>query len=584
MDRVSGTTAGSAEPEGQDIPLLVTLGISGHRKPKQLGDIARLTSRMKEQLRSIRSGLREANGAVSFLMISPLADGADRLFVRAVWEVEPEARLLVPLPFDKEAYEKSFFSEESVQEFRGILEHPNCLEWFVLPDSCEDEYLEVGRYVVDHSDIMFFLFEGNDFAEAPLDGGTGSVLRYARYDVNRGAAGWSVDTGDTEADRPSHQGGICYLFNTRDETVTVMLPGVEATTTPEALDPEVFRNQNVHHLKRVSARPDDGADPEDTLGRLKALQQRRFDDTASRCQRRFDAQNSIVIALAFCMSSVVLLDWFSGGNHVFERLGVLRYVINWDSLALAGLLAIVVIVLRFRNRHFLEDWMESRYLAEELRYASEYLQAGVPFSSVFQKVIDEPMPVKLIRIWQSIYFQAHLGHRGHGFEQPPAAELKRMLLDRSGLVADQLIWHHRRSKQKWDLDRRHRQLRNLWFLLSGSAAAMAIGAVAFDAESAQFAGFSLANLLDLLSSMSSLLLAGVAAMSQVKEHGKIASRYLYTRMQLADLYKGIHFIEYRDEDRMRWALQQSVLEAARILKMTTHAWIYTMQDKDPHWS
>lgn len=139
------------------IPLLVTVGVSGHRKPDQLGDVDTLRETVAGQFSQLANSFRKANGNVQFLLFSPLADGADRLLVDAVWQVQPEARLIVPMPFEQAQYEASFFDARSVEQFRGYLRHPNCIEAFVLPGGTQGEYLDVGKFVVDHSDIMFFL-------------------------------------------------------------------------------------------------------------------------------------------------------------------------------------------------------------------------------------------------------------------------------------------------------------------------------------------------------------------------------------------------------------------------------------------
>ena len=131
------------------VPLLVRIGISGHRKPEDLGDVGRLRALIQEQLGHLKERLTARGTQLDLLLVSPLADGADRLLVDAVWEVEPEAQLIVPMPFDQDDYERSFLDHQSVLDFRAYLAHPNCLERFVVAGGSEGDFLPVGKYVVD---------------------------------------------------------------------------------------------------------------------------------------------------------------------------------------------------------------------------------------------------------------------------------------------------------------------------------------------------------------------------------------------------------------------------------------------------
>jgi hypothetical protein len=54
------------------------------------------------------------------VLLSPLAEGADRLVAEVALEVG--ARLVVPLPMPQHLYEEDFRSPESLAEFRCLLE------------------------------------------------------------------------------------------------------------------------------------------------------------------------------------------------------------------------------------------------------------------------------------------------------------------------------------------------------------------------------------------------------------------------------------------------------------------------------
>lgn len=572
------------QSEGR-LPLVVTLGISGHRKPEQLGDLEQLNALLIQEIRRVRDHLVAQNGEVSFLTISPLADGADRIFARAVWEVDPEARLIVPLPFDKGEYEASFFHQESVQEFNELLDQPNCLEHFVIEGGRSDEYLEVGKYVVDHADVMFFLHDGADFHQAPMDGGTSSVLHYARFTPTSDRPADASKSGtNRESDSERKP---CVVIDTMTREATVYLPNREEPVNPSSVDPAVFKNSHARLL--------DGMDPlhpwtggrEELSRHLNTLHYNAFDKPAGEHQKSFDRQGTLIIAMAFLVGLNVLLDWFTGGNDWFKEKiseGWPTEVLNWDTLCLAGLLVIIITVYFFRHGDWLQRWVEKRYLAEATRHMGDLLLAGVPMSTIICHARHEPVALSLTRVWHSLYLQAHLSFHQEGAEPITAREIRARLLHEEGLILDQLNWHKGRAHQKWRTENRYGVARTVFFALSGGAAIVAAYAVIVGTEGDTYLSISWSNWIDLVASSASLALAGVAAMAQVKEHGKMASRYQGVARQLENLFRHVTFTSQGGGEHQRDALLEAVLEANRILRMATNSWIHTMESKDPDYS
>ena len=572
-------------PEKQsegNLPLVVTLGISGHRKPAQLGDLERLNTLLTREIRRVRDHQRQQNGEVTFLIISPLADGADRIFARAVWEVDPEARLIVPIPFSKGEYEASFFNQESVQEFNELLEDPRCLEYFVIAGGRSDEYLEVGKYVVDHADVMFFLHDGSDFRQAPMDGGTSSVLHYARFTPTSDLPASGTIPGTNQEAAPGRR--PCVYIDTLAGEASVYLPDREAPVAPEEVEPEVFQNLHAYLLSGVAPLHPWTEGREALSHHLNTLHREQFDEPAGLFQRRFDRQITLIIAMAFLVGLDVLLDWFTLGNDWFKDTFGPWWptdVINWDTLSLVGLLVILVTVLLFRRGAWLQHWVEVRYLAEATRHLDDLLLAGVPMSTIIRHARHEPVPLSLCRVWHSLYLQAHLGFHPEGAAPVTAREIRARLLHEEGLILDQLKWHRMRAGQKWRAETRYSLVRNICFVLSGGAAVVAAYAVISGTEGIMYLSISWSNWIDLVASGASLALAGVAAMAQVKEHGKMASRYQVVSRRLEHLFRHVTFTSQGGGEHQRDALREAVLEANQILRLATHAWIHTMQSKDP---
>ena len=106
--------------------------------------------------------------------VSPLAEGADRLVARAV--LERGGDLHVPLPLDPDDYRQDFDSPQSVAEFDALLEL--AADVIALPEapSRNEAYEEAGLYVLDHSDAIIALWDGQP---AQGRGGTAETVSTA---------------------------------------------------------------------------------------------------------------------------------------------------------------------------------------------------------------------------------------------------------------------------------------------------------------------------------------------------------------------------------------------------------------------
>jgi hypothetical protein len=148
---------------------MTTIGVTGHRV---LADTEEIAAGVEEALR----GIQEAFPGETLTVVSPLAEGADRLVTRRVL-LRPGARLVVPLPLDKGDYMAGFQSDESRREFRRLLHR--AAQVIALPSaSTHDEaYAAAGRYVLDHCDVLIAIWDGRN---PQGRGGTAEVVAQAR--------------------------------------------------------------------------------------------------------------------------------------------------------------------------------------------------------------------------------------------------------------------------------------------------------------------------------------------------------------------------------------------------------------------
>ena len=163
------------EPDGAGvIPFRVRVGVTGHR---QIPDDPALGEQVRRALARIRE-LAPGRTPVRLAVVSPLAEGADQLVAEIVLEEDPAASLEAVLPLSETEYLRRFENEESGPAFRELASRANTVTGPArAPATPEQAYEEVGRSVVESSDVLLALWDGQ---EARGQGGTASIVAYAR--------------------------------------------------------------------------------------------------------------------------------------------------------------------------------------------------------------------------------------------------------------------------------------------------------------------------------------------------------------------------------------------------------------------
>jgi len=146
----------------------IVVAITGHRDMIETEEINQKVSHFFKEL-------IEENREI--VLLSPLADGADRFVARIFLDLKnryQKLSLIVPMPFDKNRYMEDF-SNSSKDEFLKLLDKSD--EVFEVEHITASGYLDVGRYVVDSSNILLALWDGTYNGKI---GGTGDVVEYAK--------------------------------------------------------------------------------------------------------------------------------------------------------------------------------------------------------------------------------------------------------------------------------------------------------------------------------------------------------------------------------------------------------------------
>ena len=162
------------------------IGVTGHRPNK----MKQGNGRLRENVIQALEGLRADNPHHHFIVLSPLAEGADRMVAELAMEVL-NASLQVPLPLPYDLYVSDFESAESVEEFKrlvGIAEY-----YYEMPlrfgnirelasqrnnEARNQQYALAGAYIAQRCDRLLAIYDGQLENGAGATGGTGQIVRW----------------------------------------------------------------------------------------------------------------------------------------------------------------------------------------------------------------------------------------------------------------------------------------------------------------------------------------------------------------------------------------------------------------------
>jgi hypothetical protein len=179
----------------------LVIGVSGHRDLREED-----RQGLEDQVEEILLKFRKDYSATPLILVSALAEGADRLAARVALAPHVGARLIVPLPMPLDLYELDFHSlsvletpvgivavdRSSREEFRALLQKAddrfelelaqgNTREAIAEPGPQRDRQYElVGKYIARQSQILIALWDGVDSKRV---GGTASVVRFQNEGV-----------------------------------------------------------------------------------------------------------------------------------------------------------------------------------------------------------------------------------------------------------------------------------------------------------------------------------------------------------------------------------------------------------------
>jgi len=465
-----------ADPTG-GAPYRIWVGVTGHRK---LGDLERLSLEIERILERIRRMAPSApTTPVRLGIVSPLAEGADRLVARAVLR-DYDGALEAALPMAPDDYAKDFTTDASRQEFFSLLDQARMIAVTPSTDNREEAYAQVGQYVVERCDVLVALWDGLPPRGV---GGTADIVALAR---EQEVPLFLVDTGDSSAHTLHQEGG-----GLPERDFLEFDAFNRAKLAPEAFASEVGRITD-HLLERGSQAGLDRAAVQPYLA-WSVPHLVRADLLARWHQRRYLQLGNLLFGIAFLAVAIAAVQSLFPTD---------RWLVLVEALLMVVLLMTVVYG---RRRRLHARWISYRRLAERFRIA---LFQGVCALGQNRLVGWERIDIDPSRDWGRRLFEEAWITRPLEAKATLDFVALRQFLVRAWLE-DQLDYHDRTRRRN---ERRERRLSRAIAPLFGLTLAVAL------ARAFQLVGSGGQNVLLLLSTITPALATALSGIRAQREY------------------------------------------------------------------
>lgn len=378
------------EPAAEDFftrPPLI-LGVSGHRA-LPIHDHPALRSSVAETV----AALQRACPGVPVILLSALAEGADRLVAEAVLEL-PNTRLMVPLPLPLEQYRQTFLHPDdpafdalcakAAAVFPIPVPAAEVLPLFSgVPDDSPACYEALGVYLLQHCHMLLALWDGQGAAGA---GGTAQVT----YSWLSGT--WQPqDAHDTQSFVPDGASGrpcIHIQVNRQGHSPAYGTPGNAVLLRPEGMSHAkalAFMDSMCSRLRAYPA-PSSASAQSDPLYGGTLTEPVPTDAVDDFTHALYEAVNVRAVYYAGKLrSQICQITW--GGFVALLCFHAYRHGLSWGlpmSAVLSALLAYGFCVAKWG------DWAKRhltyRAYAEALRIQSYWRLCGIP-ATVTQEML-----------------------------------------------------------------------------------------------------------------------------------------------------------------------------------------------------
>lgn len=166
------------EKRSDDTPIYI--GITGHRDLE-------IEQNIIENIKKILNQLENQYPKALMVLLTPLADGADRAAAKAVLEMNrANIKYSVILPMDEALYLKTFQNDKSVSEYNSLKRYALQCEQIPIEGGVDQSlYVNLGAYIALNTQILIAVWNGEEVMDLQnfKPGGTYHVIRMRLFGV-----------------------------------------------------------------------------------------------------------------------------------------------------------------------------------------------------------------------------------------------------------------------------------------------------------------------------------------------------------------------------------------------------------------
>jgi uncharacterized phage-like protein YoqJ len=149
----------------------LVIGITGHRYVVE-------TKEVLQQIDFILEKIFHTYPDRKWRVLSPLAEGADRILVKRIQEfANANTKFSVILPLSLDEYQKDFSAPASKQEFLQLLNQADDVIQLSPSKNRDEAYAKAGQFILEHCDVLVAIWDGKPEKGS---GGTGEIVRCGR--------------------------------------------------------------------------------------------------------------------------------------------------------------------------------------------------------------------------------------------------------------------------------------------------------------------------------------------------------------------------------------------------------------------
>jgi SMODS and SLOG-associating 2TM effector domain 1 len=338
------------------IGLELRVGITGHRSlayPVQVAaDVAIAIQRILAQ-----QAVRGTDVTpIGLTIVSALAEGADRIAVEQARGIAP-CRLEAVLPMAVDDYRRDFKTQESQDAFDSLLATASSTIVMGRSDDREVAYASAGQTIVERSDIVIAVWDGQPARGA---GGTAAIVAYAR--------------------ERHRQLLWVHLDGTNRITSESDAQGAPEPQLPLPMSPRAFRE--LDRFNRRPLRPSSTSIPGFVPNSIDTTTASRLDDFVRwgspyfvRAEANAEQSRGRAIALVTILYALAPI---AVGLVAFELAFNVGLWLAWLETAVLIVISLILVALwRLPGWHWHENWIATRALAERIRSSIFLGVAGI---------------------------------------------------------------------------------------------------------------------------------------------------------------------------------------------------------------